>query len=184
MIWNTPSSWGGIARFFHWCFSGFTILGMLAFGWWMNHIPPRPDRFFYRSIHSDIGYAVLLLTVLRLIWRGLNPTPALPSDTPRWQRIAARINHGAIYAAVILVTVLGWAHSGARTPDYSSWFGLFHAPWITSPDKAAAHAYQEQHIFLAYALLALIVVHFAAAAWHHLNQAQSGNCPDDRRRAI
>jgi cytochrome b561 len=166
MIRNTPSSWGSVARFFHWVL-GFMILGMLAFGWWMNHIPARSDRFFYRSIHSDIGYMVLLLTVLRLIWRGLNPTPALPSETPRWQRISAHLSYGAIYVAIILVTMLGWAHSGSRTPDYSNWFGLLHVPQITSPDKAAAHAYQEWHIYVAYVLLALIVIHFAAAAWHH-----------------
>jgi cytochrome b561 len=41
-------------------------------------------------------------------------------------------------------------------------------PQITSPDKAAADAYEERHIFLAYVLLALIVIHLAAAAWHHL----------------
>ena len=65
------------------------------------------------------------------------------------------------------VALLGWAHSGARNPDYSSWFGLFHVPQITSPDKAAALAYEERHILFAYVLLALIVIHTAAAAWHH-----------------
>jgi cytochrome b561 len=166
MIRNTPSSWGSVSRLFHWVL-GFTILGMLAFGWWMNHIPARPDRFFYRNIHADIGYVVLLLTVLRLIWRALNPTPALPADTPRWHRIAAHVSHGALYLVVIVLTMLGWAHSGAHTPDYSSWFGLFHVPQFTSPDKAAADAFEDRHIFMAYVLLALIVVHFAAAAWHH-----------------
>jgi len=172
MMRNTISSWGSVARLLHWVL-GFAILGMLAFGWWMNHIPARPDRFFYRSIHADIGYVVLLLTVLRVIWRGFNPTPALPSDMPRWQRIAAHISHGAIYVAIILVTMLGWAHSGARTPDYSSWFGLFHVPQITSPDKAAADAYEERHIFFAYVLLALIVIHLAGAAWHHFIKRDS-----------
>ncbi len=166
MIRNTPSSWGSIARLLHWVL-GVMIIGMLAYGWWMNHIPARPDRFFHRSIHSDIGYVVLLLTVLRLIWRGVNPTPALPSDTPRWQRIAAQISYGALYAAVILVTMLGWAHSGAHTPDYSSWFGLFHVPQFTSPDRAKAGIYENLHIWMAYVLLALIVIHLAAAGWHH-----------------
>jgi cytochrome b561 len=91
----------------------------------------------------------------------------LPSDTSPWQRLAARISHGALYAAVILVAILGWAHSGARTPNYSSFFGLFDVPQFTSPDKAAAAAYEDRHIFMAYVLLALIVIHTAAAAWHH-----------------
>ena len=86
MIRNTSSSWGSLSRAFHWIL-GFAIIAMLAYGWWMNHFPARPDRFFYRSIHADIGYVVLLLTVLRLLWRGVNPTPALPDDTTRWQKI-------------------------------------------------------------------------------------------------
>jgi cytochrome b561 len=166
MIRNTTASWGSAARWFHWIL-GIAIIGMLAYGWWMNHIPARPDRFFYRSIHADIGYLILLLMVLRLIWRGVNPTPALPSDTPSWQRFAARISHGALYAAVLLVTMLGWAHSGAHTPNYASFFGLFNVPQFTSPDKAAAGFYEDWHIYMAYTLLALIVIHTAAAVWHH-----------------
>src|SRR6185295_10590141 len=106
MVRNTASSWGRVARLFHWLL-GSLIFGMLAYGWWMNHIPARPDRFFHRSIHADIGYLVLLLMVVRLIWRGINPTPALPADTSRSQRIAARVSHGSLYAVTILVAMLG-----------------------------------------------------------------------------
>ena len=77
MTGNTKSSWGTVSRSFHWVL-GFAIIGMIAYGWWMNHFPARADRFFYRSIHADIGYLVLLLTVIRLIWRSVNPTPATP----------------------------------------------------------------------------------------------------------
>jgi cytochrome b561 len=166
MIRNMLSGWGSVSRGFHWIL-GITIIGMLAYGWWMNHFPARADRFFYRSIHADIGYVVLLLMVIRLLWRSVNPTPELPPDTPRWQRIAARVSHGALYIVTITVAMLGWAHSGARTPNYASWFGLFQVPQITSPDKAAADAYEDRHILFAYILLALIVLHIAAAAWHH-----------------
>jgi len=167
MIRNTNSSWGSLSRLFHWSL-GVLIIGMLAYGWWMNHFPARPDRFFYRSIHADIGYVVLLLTVTRLIWRWINPVPALPADTPQWERLAAGIIHGALYAVTILVAMLGWAHSGARDPNYADWFGLFRVPQITSPDKAAAAAYESRHIFFAYVLLALILIHIGAAIWHHV----------------
>lgn len=165
---NTPKSWGSLARALHWVL-GFAIIGMIAYGWWMNHIPARADRFFYRSIHADIGYVVLLLTVIRLIWRGVNPTPELPSDTPRWQRVVAQISHWALYLVTIITAMLGWAMSGARQPgqNYASWFGLFNVPQFTSPDKVAAGAYEDRHILFAYVLLALIVLHVAAAAWHH-----------------
>lgn len=168
MLINTPKSWGALSRWFHWTL-GIAIIGMLAYGWWMNHLAARADRYFYRSIHADIGYVVLLLTVIRLIWRGVNPTPALPEDMPGWQRIGARLTHGLLYLVTILVTMLGWAMSGAHPLDqnYASFFGLFHVPQFTSPDKAAADAYETRHIQFAYVLLALIVLHIAAVAWHH-----------------
>jgi cytochrome b561 len=166
MIRNTTQNWGGVSRLFHWTL-GLLIPGMIGFGWWMNHMAARPDRFFWRSIHADIGYAILLLMVIRLVWRWINPLPALPVETTRWQRIAARLSHAALYGTTILIATLGWAHSGAHKPDYADWFGLFRVPQFTSPDKAAASFYENQHVLLAYVLLALVAIHVLAAIWHH-----------------
>src|SRR4051812_18150593 len=142
MLLNTGQNWGSVSRLLHWTL-GFLILGMIAFGWWMNHVPARPDRFFYRSLHADIGYVILLLMAIRLIWRWINPVPAL-ADVPRWQRISVRASHAALYGGTLLVATLGWAHSGAHKPDYANWFGLFRVPQFTSADKVAAAAYEDR----------------------------------------
>jgi cytochrome b561 len=166
MLRNTKTSWGPVSRAFHWIL-GLVIIGMLAYGWWMNHIVPRPDRFFHRSIHADIGYVVLLLMVIRLIWRGINPLPALPADAPRSVRLAARVNHWALYVTTIVVALFGWAHSGASKRDYADWFGLFRVPQFTSTDKATADLFEYLHIYGAYLLIALVVIHIVAALYHH-----------------
>jgi len=44
MVRNTRTSWGSISRLFHWGL-GFLIIGMLAYGWWMNHMAARPTGF-------------------------------------------------------------------------------------------------------------------------------------------
>jgi len=163
---STNSNWGRVSRAFHWSL-GVAIIAMLVYGWWMNNVAPRPDRLFYRSIHADIGYVVLLLMVMRLIWRLVNPVPALPQTTPRWQKLAARVSHGALYGVTIVVALLGWAHSGAHSPDYADWFGLFRVPQFTSTDKAAAAFYEDWHITTAYVLVGLLAVHIAAAVYHH-----------------
>jgi len=64
--------------------------------------------------------------------------------------------------------MLGWAHSGAHKPDYADWFGLFRVPQFTSTDKASADFYENLHIYLAYLLIALVVVHIVAALYHLL----------------
>jgi cytochrome b561 len=163
MIRNTASNWGSVARGLHWLI-GLTIIGMLAFGWWMNHIPARADRFFYRQIHADIGYVLLLLLVIRILWRLFNPAPEL---RPRWLGVLARLHQWVLDFAALVVIMLGWAHSGAHTPNYASWFGLFQVPQLTSPDKVEAQLYEDRHILFAYVLLALIVLHVLAAIWHH-----------------
>ncbi len=167
MLKNTKNSWGSVSRGFHWGL-GTLIIGMLGYGYWMNHFTARPDRFFHRSIHADIGYIVLLLLVLRIIWRLFNPSPALPVGTPMWERALARINQGLLYLVTFVVAMLGWAHSGAHTPDYSNWFGLFRVPQFTSPDKAAARFYEDNHILGAYILMGLVALHILAALYHHV----------------
>ncbi len=162
---DKTKTWDGISRAFHWGM-GLLIIGMLAYGWWMNHIPARPDRFFHRSIHADIGYVILFLLALRLVWRALHPAPPVPADTPVWERRLAHINQGLLYLVTFGVVMLGWAHSGANTRPYSSWFGLFNVPQFTSADRAAARFYENWHIYMAYALLALIVLHTLAALYH------------------
>ncbi|HEY8965858.1 MAG TPA: cytochrome b/b6 domain-containing protein, partial [Candidatus Methylacidiphilales bacterium] len=88
-------------------------------------------------------------------------------DTPRWLGMLARANQWGLDLVTLAVIMLGWAHSGAHTPDYSSWFGLFQVPQFTTPDKEAARAYEDRHILFAYVLLALSVLHIGAALWHH-----------------
>lgn len=165
MLRNTTTGWGSLSRALHWIL-GLAIIGMLAYGWWFNHIAPRPVRYFHRSIHADIGYMILLLMALRLIWRAINPVPPLPAGSPLWERVFARANHWTLYVITMLVAVLGWAHSGAHKPDYADFFGLFRVPQFTATDKANADLYEDWHIWMAYVLIALVVIHLLAAAYH------------------
>lgn len=165
---NTTRSWGAVARTFHWVL-GIAIIGMIAYGWWMNHFPARADRFFYRSIHADIGYLVLLFTALRLIWKALNPTPVLPAGTRAWEKGLAHLNQWSLYVLTIVVAMLGWAHSGARKPPgYADFFGLFNVPQFTVENRQNARDFEHWHIYAAYALLALIVLHVLAALYHRI----------------
>lgn len=115
MLKNTATTWGAVTRLLHWVV-GLGILAMLAYGYWMNHFAARPDRYFHRSIHADIGYVILLLTALRLIWRVINPSPAFPQG-PSWlEKALAHANHVALYTLTFLVTGLGWHCPAHQAP--------------------------------------------------------------------
>ena len=166
MLRNTETNWGAVARALH-CGTGALIIGMFAYGLWMSEFPAREDRAYHYAIHASIGISLLALMVARLIWRALNPTPTPPAGSAKWEITAARLGHIGLYALVFATLVVGWflAGSGRRTLDY--WlFGIVPMPNMLGTESPYHKPLEEAHALLAYAMIALVVVHVAAAIWH------------------
>ncbi|MFD1950954.1 cytochrome b [Sphingomonas arantia] len=117
-------------------------------------------------IHKSIGITVLALSIARLMWRLAHPAPALPGDVPGWQRAVAHITHWALYALMILMPATGWWMVSAGARKYPlDWFGLFPVPFL--PVTSGGDISNEAHELLGWAMLALVVLHVAAALKHH-----------------
>lgn len=166
MLRNTDTNWGSVARAFHWG-TGALILGMFAYGLWMSEFPAREDRAYHYAIHASIGISLLALMVARIIWRALNTSPKPPLGSSAWEITAARIGHVGIYVLVFATLVAGWflAGSGRRTLDYAL-FGIVPMPNMLGTGSPYHKPLEEAHALLAYAMIALVVVHVAAAIWH------------------
>ena len=89
MVRNTDTGWGWPAKALHWI-AAIAILVLLIHGWWMTHVTPRLERFVNYNWHAALGYDVMALLILRLLWRWLHAVPVLPGDLQRWERIAAQ----------------------------------------------------------------------------------------------
>ena len=73
----------------HWLIA-LLMIGGFYLGWIMTDIPGiTPTKLKYVSWHKWIGVTVLLLAVLRLLWRATHKAPSMPSHMPRWQQGAA-----------------------------------------------------------------------------------------------
>src|SRR4051812_26321187 len=107
MLRNTTVSWGWPAKALHWI-GALAILILLGHGWWMTHMPPRPERLANYAWHAALGYDLLVLVVLRVVWRWFNPVPALPADSRPWEVWSARLGHIGLYALTFATTVVGW----------------------------------------------------------------------------
>lgn len=165
MIRNTTNEWGWPARVFHWL-GALAILTLLAYGWWMTHIVARPDRLSNYAWHAAIGYDLIVLMVLRLLWRIFAGVPELPHDSKRWERLAAHAGHALLYVLTLATALIGWAMAGTmRTPLREDLFGV---PFPLLYGNKDAHRFLEHsHRYLAYATAALIVIHIAGALRHH-----------------
>jgi cytochrome b561 len=167
MVGNTEATWGWPAKLLHWV-GAILILLLLGHGWWMTHMAARPDRFAHYLGHAAMGYDLLALLILRLLWRWTHAVPALPSNLARWERISAQAGHIALYVLMLGSALTGWALAGTfRRPMNQDMFGLPVPQIVASQDRFLHDLFEESHMVLSYLLAALIVVHIAGALRHH-----------------
>jgi cytochrome b561 len=166
MLRNSESKWGTVAKVFHWVIA-VVLLVSLAYGWWMTHLAERAVRFDHYGLHGSIGYDLLLLLLLRLGWRTLDRAPLPPPGIARWERIAAQTGHVLLYVLTLTVCIAGWLLAGTmRRPLDAELFGLVPIP-VWALGRSYHEVFEDAHKIVAYALLALIVVHVVAALRHH-----------------
>lgn len=163
---NTTDSWGGLSKSLHWL-TALLIIGILILGAVMGDFP-KPFRYTLYAIHKSMGVTILLLMVMRLIWRFFNPTPALPEKTPRWQKAIGHGSHGLIYLALIIMPLTGIAMSTAFGRATSFWWLFsFNMPFIHA-SKPLANFLEQAHETIAWIIVALLALHLLGALKHYI----------------
>ena len=168
MTFNSTTKWGWPAKVLHWIGAAI-ILVLLIHGWWMTHMTPRPERLANYAWHSALGYDLLALTVLRLLWRWFNPVPELPADLKPWERAAARVGHISLYVLMFIVSLTGWMVATTfRVPMTKDLLGVDVPAIVTTVDRSVRQWIEESHMVLAYLLAAVVLVHVVGALRHHM----------------
>lgn len=161
---NTPGRYRSPAISLHWLIA-ILIFGGYGLGLFMHDLPASADKLVYYSWHKWAGVTVFILAVLRAAWRMTHPAPPLVSG-PRWEHWAAHGAHLALYLLMLTIPLSGWLHSSAL--GYQTvYLGQFPIPDLIGKDKALAAFFGEAHEVLNYALLAVLLLHAAAALQHH-----------------
>lgn len=157
-----------MAIMLHWL-QAVGLIALLVFGWYMAGLPFSPAKLKFFNWHKWAGVALLLVSVLRLLWRLTHRPPALPqamaNAMPRWQHVAHHGVHLLLYVLFFAVPLLGWAYSSAAGFPVV-WFGVLPLPDLVAPNPALAEALKPLHMIAAYTLAGLIVLHVAAALKH------------------
>lgn len=164
--------YGVVAVSLHWIIA-LLIFAMLAMGWRMtDETVPQMVRFQLYQLHKSVGLTILVLTVLRVLWRVVHPAPPLPPYFKGWQRMAAHVVHAGLYVIMLGLPLTGWAMVSA-----SPWglptivFNLFewpHIPWLAAIEnkEPVEAAFKNAHEFLVWGAIALMLLHIAGALKH------------------
>ena len=155
----------GVAQSFHWLVL-LLVVAQYATKWLPDGFASLSEKQL-NGWHLAIGPAVLLIMLLRLAWRFTHPAPPPPSDLPMSLRILSRGTHYLFYAILIVLPVLGWIAASGYGASVSL-LKLVPLPALIGKDKSLAESVGSVHGALAWALLAVIVLHVSGALYHGL----------------
>ncbi len=172
---NTSLRYGTVAMTLHWLIA-IAIICMIAFGYYLSTLPiTDPSLYRLVQLHKSIGLTILALSVLRIIWRLINPVPPLPDTLSRPMKFIARFTHVLLYVLIVAIPFTGWAMVSASPLGLPTmWFGLFEWPHIAplahlpfDQKPAREEAIHSVHAWLAYGTAVLLLLHVGAALLHH-----------------
>lgn len=154
-----------IVMWIHWI-TALLVVTQVVIGFTFAEFMPRgPERTEVFTWHKTLGATILVLALLRLAVRLLNPPPPYPSDYSKWQRFVAVWNHRLFYILLIALPLTGLAAVSGRAEDGTVplMFG-FSLPAI--PGIAAENDFGDVHVILVLTTLALVVLHVSAALYN------------------
>ena len=162
---NTPARWGHVAQFLHWLIVALIIV-QVTLANIAEELPIGPKKIGVYAWHKSFGITILLLAILRLLWRWANPTPLLPSTLKPYERVLAHVTHVGLYVLLFAQPLTGWMMTSARGFPVS-WFGFFQLPDFVPKNKTLYDALVETHETLAWVLYVIVALHVLGALKHH-----------------
>ena len=162
---TTRTRYDAVAMSLHWLMAVLLIF-MLFLG--EDLMDEKGGGAFGPSLHVSIGSSILVLTVLRLVWRLFNPPPAFPAGMASWEQMAAKAMHLLFYVLLIGIPLTGWLATPKFLSEEGSTmslmvFGAFPLPGAPSlglPMKGF-------HALGSNISIALLALHVLAALKHH-----------------
>ena len=165
---------------------GVFIFVMFGVGWYMADLPkdmpktaaldlfdmgvytlqlaePITPRAFYFNLHKSLGVTVLALILFRIYWRLMHVAPDFPATMKEWEKKVAELVHKALYLMMLVVPVTG-AIMAVFSKYGIVWFGTRLIQGLDN--EGLREAFKEGHEVAGAVLLALVIVHVAAAIKH------------------
>jgi cytochrome b561 len=163
---NTEQRWGAIQQTLHWLIVVMAA-AQLTLGFMFADLPDSdPARATLFRAHATLGLTILIVMLVRLLWRLANPTPKLPDTLPRWEKLAAHTTHGLLYFLLIAMPIVGYLLVNAA--GHQMPFFTVELPPLIGKSAPLKDILAWIHSGGAFALIALIVLHAAAALRHEL----------------
>ena len=161
---NTRNAYGLVAQAFHWLVVA-GIIAQFVWAWRIDRTDSIRAEFALVNQHKSIGMTILGLVVFRLLWRGFNRPPPLPTSMSPWEKFAASTAHWLLYALILAMPLSGWIYTSAAGFG-AEFFGLVDIPDLVDRGERLEKVFGEVHEWLATCIIVLVSIHVLAALRH------------------
>ena len=119
--------------------------------------------------HESLGMLVAALTLLRLLWLAVRPTPPR-FDSPRWMQIIAKTTQGFLWLLLLAVPATALLAMGSEGHPLTLLGGIRvdEMPLIAQSTLVDLADWGEVHGLLGDVILWLSGLHAVAAIYHHV----------------
>lgn len=164
-----------IVVWIHWI-TALVVIAQVVVGFTFDNMAPGPARADLFAWHRTIGAAILILALVRLSVRLMNPPPPYPANFPKWERFLAVWNHRLFYVLLVALPLTGLIAVSGRAEN--GWVPLkFGLALPAVPGIPKDTDFGDLHVVLVIITLALVVLHVSAALY---NQFRSETNVADR----
>ena len=160
-----PIRYGTTAQTLHWL-TVMLVLGAFVYG------PGGPEEHIYsaardfdRQFHETLGLGVLVLLVLRVVWRTVDTRPPAPK-VARWMELSAKVVQAALYALLIAVPLTAIAGAWLEGHALTLLAEIRFSPLVAESHALGAKI-AEVHAWLGDTIMWLAGVHALAGLFHH-----------------
>ncbi|KUJ72674.1 cytochrome b [Thiomicrospira sp. WB1] len=164
---NSSHHYGWLTIALHWVIA-LGVLSVFFLGLWMVTLDYYSTWYHQAPwVHKSLGVVLVGLMVVRWIWHRISCVPKRFENLPAaWMHAAVHASHLMMYGLVLLIGLTGYLISTAEGKPVSvfDWFHIAALPWQFEQQADWAGWW---HQWLAYGLLALVVMHAVAALKHH-----------------
>jgi len=160
---NTLTEYGTVSKTFHWLSAAVLII-QIPLGFYLVDMDFSEKRLTVESLHVTLGISIFYLTLFRLIYKTINPTPSLQKSIFIGQKLIAKLNHYLLYISILTITI-----SGALKKLYNGEeLDIFFSKIEIKDNFELADIFYEIHIIGNFTLIGLITLHILAVFVHKL----------------
>lgn len=149
--------YSAVARALHWGVA-FAIIAEYLIGLSI-------DTFGWKNLHLQLGFLILLLVSLRIVWRLTHRYPQFDDSLSRFNSIAAHAGHGVLYLLTLIIPLLGVVLVVTKGKAFNV-LGIPFEPLMTPMTYQTRHTIKLVHVYLAHTIIIIAAGHALMALLH------------------